>query len=157
MNRIKVLNTTIEKLGLELPEPYIQFLKNDEPNFEIELDNVYWNMATTLESDWDGQVPLTLESDFSLDRIPPLPFIHALKMFLKSAEEYLEGSVIQCVNGENFSIDRLSRGNAIGEDNGNLLFLDVETQAVFAFYHDGFYISKISNSFSDLLRLADCS
>ena len=157
MNRTDALKRTIEKLDLVLPEAYIEYLKSDEPNFELEIDNAYWSMATALESDWDGQAPLTLESEFSLDRITPVPFVYALKMFLRSAEDFLEEGIIQCENGKDFTTERLLNGSAIGEENGDLLFLDSETEAVYAFYHDGFYISKVSDSFSQLLQLTDSS
>ncbi|MEZ9200244.1 SMI1/KNR4 family protein [Shewanella sp. 10N.286.54.B9] len=157
MNRTQVLNSTISKYGLELPKPYLDFLLKDEPELEIEIQDCYWFMATVLPSDWEGQEPLTLESDFSLDRLEPVPFIHALKMFLLTAQEFLHGNVIQNESGSNFTIERLSRGIAIGEENGDLLFIDANSFGVYAFYHDGYYVSEIAGSFDKLLQMVEYS
>ena len=157
MNRTQAFNSTILKYDLKLPNSYVEFLSKDVPDLEVELDSGYWSMATVLPSDWEGQEPLTLESDFSLDRLEPVPFIHALKMFLLSANEFLQGNIIQNESGSNFTKERLSCGITIGEENGDLLFIDADTQGVYAFYHDGFYVSEIAESFDKFLQIVEYS
>lgn len=157
MDRSQKLKALINKYNLNFPTSYFEFLSCDDPNWEIEIDYAYWTLATVLESDWEGQAPLTLDSDFSLDRLDPVPFIHALKMFLKTAEEFLENDIIQNENGKNFTTDRLANSIAIGEENGDILFIDQETQAVYAFYHDGYYVSQVANSFSELMAKSEQS
>ena len=155
MKRNQKLQTLLKSYDLKLPSAYFEFLSCDDPNWEIEIDYAYWTLATLLESDWKGQAPLTLGSDFSLDRLEPVPFVHALKMFLKSAEEFLEDDIIQNENGKNFTTDRLADSITIGEENGDILFIDQETHAVYAFYHDGYYVSQVANSFSELMAKSE--
>tara|TARA_R110002060_G_scaffold17478_1_gene24283 strand:- start:228 stop:413 length:186 start_codon:yes stop_codon:yes gene_type:complete len=61
-------------------------------------------------------------------------------MFLKTAEEFLQDDIIQNESGKNFTTDILAKSIAICEENGDILFIDQETQAVYAFYHDGYYV-----------------
>lgn len=75
MDRSQTLRALINKYGLNLPTSYFEFLSCDDPNTEIEIDDAYWTLATVMESDCEGQAPLTLDSDFSLDRLEPVPFL----------------------------------------------------------------------------------
>jgi hypothetical protein len=45
----------------------------------------------------------------------------------------------------------LSKGLTIGDDNGDTIFVDVESQAIFILYHDGMYVEKICDSLDELL------
>ena len=64
MGRTQELEKTISELGISLPKSYIDFLSQDDPDFELEIDNAYWYMATVLDDDWEGQEPLTLNQIF---------------------------------------------------------------------------------------------
>jgi hypothetical protein len=50
-----------------------------------------------------------------------------------------------------FTLARLARGFCIGDDNGDPLFVDADTGAVFVFCHDGTYLERWADSLVDLV------
>lgn len=139
--------------GLVLPQAYADFLLAHEGDGEFVLGDQVWMLASLLPAGWGGMQPLTLDSDFSLDRLPPVPFFRALGMFIQTIGDRFPKIV--AFDGEIFPLDRLHAAICIGEDSLDILFLDAINQGVYAFYHDDLSIEKIADSFSDFMEQAE--
>ncbi len=149
--RRQKLDELQEKHGAVLPTEYASFLLENEGGGDVELDGGFWMMASLLPTGWVGVQPLTLDSDFSLDMLPPVPFFRALGMFIQAVGDRFPKAEVTSLDGEPFSFDRLRSATCIGEDNGDILFIDAISQGVYAFYHDDFGIQKIADSFGDFM------
>ena len=112
-----------EKHGAVLPTEYASFLLENEGGGDVELDGGFWMMASLLPTGGVGVQPLTLDSDFSLDMLPPVPFFRAPSACLfKQVGDRFPKAEVTSLDGEPFSFDRLRSATCIGEDNGRTFF-----------------------------------
>ena len=153
-NRLK-LDKLQENYGIILPREYAEFLLGYEGGGDFELDDRFWMLASLLPNGWKGMQPLTLDSDFSLDGLPPVPFFQALSVFIRSVGHRFPKPEVTSLDSELFTFDRLRSATSIGEDNLDILFLDTINQGVYVFYHDDFGIQKIADSFGEFMNLLE--
>lgn len=80
--------------------------------------------------------------------------IFQLRAFAKLAREF-HGDETEDHEGEPYCFERLGAGLAIGDNNGDVLFLDpADANAVWVWYHDGADVERIADSFDEWLQLA---
>ncbi len=83
-----------------------------------------------------------------------VPNIFQLSAYAKSLREYV-GDELEDQDGEPYSVDRLSAGLAVGDNNGDVIFLDAEdSYSVWMFHHDGADVERLANSFHEWLEAA---
>jgi len=61
-------------------------------------------------------------------------------------------------DGEPYSLDRLAAGLAMGDNNGDVVFLDpADDCSVWLWYHDGADVERLADSFEQWLEMATVS
>lgn len=83
--------------------------------------------------------------------------IHQLTAFASSIREYI-GDETEDQDGEPYSLDRLAAGLAIGDSNGDVVFLDpADEYSVWLWHHDGADVERLADSFEQWLEMATLS
>ncbi len=129
----------------ELPAEYVAFLESHSGDQPYEYDDVDgWWLATSGE---------LLES-INVDGVE-YPSIHQLRGYTATLREVFPGDATTDDNGEEYAFDRLAAGLAIGDNNGDALFLDPSDKfSVWCFRHDGGYVEKFEKTFAKWLSKA---
>lgn len=71
---------------------------------------------------------------------------------LRAGDAKHNGEMSAVLVGRGFTLDRLARGFCVGDDgNGEPLFVDAETGAVYAYYHDGMDVEMWAESLDKLI------
>jgi SMI1 / KNR4 family (SUKH-1) len=84
-----------------------------------------------------------------------LQAIYQLKSFSESLKEHVDDDATEDENGEPFPLARLAQGLAIGNNNGDILFLDpTDHYSAWIYHHDGFDVEKLASSFAEWLATA---
>lgn len=136
--------------GITLPQDYIDFIATRAPDVELECrsdpkdeDNTtYWRLLS--ENDLSQLV--------EMNGVGTAPTHNQLTLYVNlfrevSGRESIPGIQI------NVSCERVSDGFVIGEDNGDILYLDPHAEfSVWAFYHDGSYVEQVARSFSEFMQ-----
>jgi hypothetical protein len=74
--------------------------------------------------------------------------------FANSIREF-QGDETEDQDGEPYSLDRLAAGLAIGDNNGDVVFLDPEdAYSVWIWHHDGSDVERLADSFDKCLETA---
>ena len=135
--------TTLPKL----PTAYQAFLEHhDGEAYYLFNDIDCWRFYSTEE--------LTKVIRVNRDKIPA---IHQLSAFVSSIREYV-GDETEDQDGEPYSLDRLAAGLAIGDNNGDVVFLDpTDEYSVWIWYHDGADVERLADSFEQWLEMATVS
>ena len=85
----------------------------------------------------------------------PVPYAHQIAKVaadMRVEDTECDGAITAELSEKGFSIDRLARGFCVGDDgNGEPLFVDPETGAVYAFYHDGMDLERWATSLDELI------
>src|SRR5262245_1844144 len=142
-------------VGIDLPRSYSVFLDGlvDRPRvFESDSGPILdyagrqWRPCTR-----DG-----LREPTSYDGGTPKPRAHetaAIAEMLARNEQELGPWITEVLVEKGFSLERLARGFCVGDDcNGEPLFVDVQTGAVFAYYHDGMDVEQWSDSLENFMN-----
>ena len=80
--------------------------------------------------------------------------IHQLSAFVSCIREHI-GDETEDQNGEPYSLDRLAAGLAIGDNNGDVVFLDpADEYSVWLWHHDGDDVERLADSFEQWLEMA---
>jgi hypothetical protein len=80
--------------------------------------------------------------------------IHQLKAFANSIREF-HGDETEDQDGEPYPLDRLAAGLAIGDNNGDIVFLDPgDDYSVWLWHHDGADVERLADSFQQWLDMA---
>ncbi|MDP6543066.1 MAG: SMI1/KNR4 family protein [Phycisphaerae bacterium] len=129
----------------ELPAEYTTFLESHSGTQPYVYDNVDgWWLATSdklLESvNIDGKKH---------------PYVHQLRGYVATLRDVFQSEATTDADGKDYAFERLAAGLAIGDNNGDTLFLDPSNKfAVWCFYHDGGYVEKLAASFAKWLSKA---
>lgn len=128
----------------KLPAAYKKFLKTHDGETEYIFDDVDgWRFFTTEE----------LTEIIRVDRQKVMN-IHQLQAFAKSVQDYV-GEETEDQDGEPYALERLAAGFAIGDNNGDVIFLDPEdSYSVWLFHHDGADVERLADSFQEWLEMA---
>lgn len=128
----------------KLPPAYKKFLKDHDGETEYSFDDV------------DGYRFYSTEELTELTQInrEKVENIYQLKAFVNSIRE-IYGDQTEDQDGEPYLMDRLASGLAIGDNNGDVLFLDPEDDySVCIWHHDGADVERLAESFDQWLELA---
>jgi hypothetical protein len=130
----------------ELPAAYTTFLETHSGTQTYEYDDVDgWWLATSAK----------LLEDVNIDG-KKHPYIHQLRGYTATLRDVFPGDATTDDNGEEYAFDRLEAGLAIGEQNGDTLFLDPSDEfSVWCFRHDGGYVEQLEKSFAKWLSNAE--
>ena len=129
----------------KLPAAYKKFLKTHDGETEYIFDDIDgWRFFTTEE----------LTEIIRIDRQKVMN-IHQLQAFAKSVQDHV-GEETEDQDGEPYALERLAAGLAIGDNNGDVVFLDPEdSYSVWLFHHDGADVERLADSFQEWLEMAE--
>lgn len=129
----------------KLPVDYKKFLKTHEGETEYIFDAIDgWRMFTIEE----------LTEVIRIDRIKVMN-IHQLQAFAKLIQDHV-GDETEDQDGEPYALERLAAGLAIGDNNGDVVFLDPEdSYSVWLFHHDGADVERLADTFQGWLERAE--
>lgn len=81
--------------------------------------------------------------------------IHQLQAYANSVGEYV-GKETEDQDGEPYALEQLAAGLAIGDNNGDVIFLDpADAYSVWLFHHDGTDVERLADTFQEWLERAD--
>jgi hypothetical protein len=128
----------------KLPATYEKFLKQHDDQTQYIFDDTEgWRFYTI-----EGLIEV-----MRIDREKVLT-IYQLKAFANSIRES-QGDETEDQDGEPYSLDRLAAGLAIGDNNGDVIFLDPEDAfSVWIWHHDGSDVERLADSFDQWLEAA---
>lgn len=129
----------------KLPADYKKFLKTHEGETEYIFDAIDgWRLFTMEE----------LTEVIRIDRIKVMN-IHQLQAFAKLIQDHV-GDETEDQDGEPYALERLAAGLAIGDNNGDVVFLDPEdSYSVWLFHHDGADVERLADTFQGWLERAE--
>ena len=80
-----------------------------------------------------------------------------LSAYVSSIRKHI-GDETEDQDGEPYSLDRLAAGLAIGDNNGDVVFLEpTDEYSVWIWYHDGSDVERLADSFEQWLEMATVS
>jgi hypothetical protein len=131
----------------KLPADYKKFLQTHDGEAEYIFDDVDgWRFFATEE--------LTEVIRINREKVMN---IYLLQAFAKSARDH-GGDATEDQDGEPYALERLAAGLAIGDNNGDVVFLDPEdSHSVWLFHHDGADVERLADSFAQWLEMATVS
>jgi hypothetical protein len=131
----------------QLPAAYLAFLEqHDGDSYYLFNDIDGWRFYTTEE----------LAEVIRINRDKVLA-IYQLTAFVSSIRKHI-GDETEDQDGEPYSLDRLAAGLAIGDNNGDVVFLDpTDEYSVWIWYHDGSDVERLADSFERWLEMATLS
>lgn len=141
-------------IGQSLPDAYLAFLDGlaarptlgDGFGVILDFDGRHWRPHSR-----DA-----LAEMMQYDRGPKHPRAHetaAVAESLRDSDAKHDGEMSAVLVEQGFTLERLARGFCIGDDgNGEPLFIDPDTGAVFAYYHDGMDVEQWSESAIELIE-----
>lgn len=129
----------------KLPADYEKFLKTHDGETEYIFDDIDgWRFFTTEE----------LTEVIRIDRTKVMN-IHQLQAYANSVGEYV-GKETEDQDGEPYALEQLAAGLAIGDNNGDVVFLDPkDAYSVWLFHHDGTDVERLAVTFQEWLERAD--
>jgi hypothetical protein len=131
----------------QLPTAYLAFLEQHNG------DTYY------LFNDIDGWRFYTVEELTEVIRVnrDKVQAILQLSAYVSSIRKHI-GDETEDQDGEPYSLDRLAAGLAIGDNNGDVVFLDpTDEYSVWIWYHDGADVERLVDSFARWLEMAALS
>jgi hypothetical protein len=141
--KIEVPVSGLKKLGIELPDGYVKFLRKYAKTVTYEYDGCSWELTTAANLlariDVDGK---------------SVPSVQQLKRYAAVLKNSIEADKTEDHQGKPYPIDRLAAGIAIGtDDSGDVLYLDpADKFSVWIFHHDGGDVELGSKTFAAWLR-----
>ncbi|MEM7640557.1 MAG: SMI1/KNR4 family protein [Pseudomonadota bacterium] len=138
--------------GIELPQDYLDFVatRNGDVELEVKLDPTDEDDVTfwRLFSENDLSQPVEMKG------VGTVAAHNQLALYVKLFREVSGGDELPGIDTD-IPSERVADGFVIGEDNGDLLYLDLHGDySVWAFYHDGSYVERVARSFSELMQRA---
>lgn len=129
----------------KIPAAYQKFLDTHDGATEYIFDGIDgWRFYSAEE----------LMEVISVDR-EKVKTIDQLTVFAKSARAF-HGDETVDQNGEPYPFDRLATGLAIGDNNGDVVFLDPsDAHSVWIWHHDGGDVERLTDSFKTWLESAE--
>ena len=137
---------SVPELLPQLPSDYLEFLKTHSGENSYTYDDLdSWWLST------EKELLQTVNVDGK-----KRPSIYQLASVVESLKKHGEGDAVPDQDGEEFSLDRLAGGLAIGDNNGDTLFLDPSDGfSVWLFHHDGCDVERLAGSFGEWIREAE--
>lgn len=84
-----------------------------------------------------------------------VPAIYQLQSFCVPLHTQVDDGATEDQDGEPFLLSRLAAGLAVGDNNGDVFFLDpTDGFSAWLYHHDGFDVEKLASSFSEWLANA---
>lgn len=140
-------------VGQTLPAAYLAFL--DGLASRPTLGKGYGPILDFDGRHWRPHSREDLAEAVQYDRGAKHPRAHetaAVAESLRAADAKHNGEMSAVLVEQGFTLERLARGFCIGDDgNGEPLFIDPDTGAVFAYYHDGMDVEQWSESVIELI------
>jgi hypothetical protein len=132
-------------MPISLPPPIELWLKEVEPFYCVEFGERFW-FIESLES---LEKPTNVNGNVT-------PSWCQLQSYVKMYREVFDGQEYLLDNkSQEFTFKRLNSCIAIGDDNGDPLFIDPSTNySVWCLYHDGADIEKLSEDFTQFSNTA---
>jgi hypothetical protein len=128
----------------DLPASYRNFLKQHDGETSYTIDDIHGWRFYKLEE---------LTKLIRINREKVLT-IHQLKAYVNAIREF-HGDETEDQDGEPYALDRLAAGLAIGDNNGDVVFLDTEDgYSIWVWHHDGADVEKMADSFEQWLESA---
>lgn len=109
---------------------------------------------------FDGMGSWRLANDAELSSVVRIDgrresYLRQLRAYSESIRSATGEDMTEDGDGNPFPLDRLAAGLAIGENNGDVMFLDpVDGHAVWLFHVDGGDVERLAASFADWLEAA---
>ncbi len=150
MPSVKNVDEALRTLGVSGPLGYREFLLKHDGSTSYSFKGRDWLLfGVDVESDC-----LNILDKKRVDGQKPVysPFI--LRQFVATLKSVTGGDSTFDQNQNDFSLDRLASGFAIGDENGDVLFVDSQTQSIYCWYPDGGDVEYLAKSFSEFLRKA---
>ena len=144
--KIEVPESGLKKLGIELSEDYLKFLRQYAKSVTYEYDGCSWELTTganlLAKVDVDGK---------------SVPSVQQLKRYAAVLKKSMKADTTEDHKGKPYPLDRLAAGIAIGtDDTGDVLYLDpADKLSVWIFHHDGGDVERASKTFTAWLRKAE--
>ena len=131
----------------KLPAAYLAFLEqHDGDTYYLFNDIDGWRFYKVEE--------LTEVIRVNRDKVQA---IYQLTAFASSIRKHI-GDETEDQDGEPYSLDRLAAGLAIGDNNGDVVFLDpADEYSVWLWHHDGDDVERLADSFEQWLEMATLS
>ena len=129
----------------KLPAEYRSFLEEHTGDATYEFDGQDWELATAEE----------LEEETDIDG-KDYPYFSQLQGYVAGMAHAFEGDETEDADGSPYPFSRLQGGIAIGEGNGDILYLDpADAYAVWCFHHDGGDVERLADSFAEWIEEAE--
>ena len=136
-----------ETFQQELPGSYLQFLDENPEGTQIETSE--YDDART----WTMMGQTALLKRWTMKGIGEAANYECLKLYTYIEGENLGELYAHSPHFDPVKLDRVARGFVIGHENGDYLYLDPESDfSIWAYYHDGGEVTKISGSFNQFLN-----
>jgi hypothetical protein len=137
---------------VKLPADYAKFLREHTPEVSYEERSGGRNsFELAVVGPARRGVP-TLTAPYSLNGWKAVPFFRAMKQFVRMFEEM---DALEAIADERGPLgeERLAGAFCIGDENGDLVFLDLAGKGgVHIFHHDGGDVEKLAASFGAWLK-----
>jgi hypothetical protein len=131
----------------KLPASYLAFLEQNHGEAYYVFNEI---------DGWRFYTPEELTEVIRINREKVLA-IEQLSAYVNSIREHI-GDETEDQDGEPFPLDRLAAGLAIGDNNGDIVFLDpADEYSVWLWYHDGADVERLADSFEQWLEMATVS
>lgn len=142
-------------VGQTLPAEYIAFLDGLPARREVHPSS-YLEFSGRA---WDPHDRQRLAEPVRYNRDEAHPSAHetlCIVAELQTMDVITDGEpsepMVEAVGEGGFTVDRLAHGFCIGyDDNGEPLFVDLDTGAVFAYYRDGVYLERWAVSLVEII------
>ncbi|MBI6120851.1 SMI1/KNR4 family protein [Salegentibacter maritimus] len=138
------MNTTFNR---ELPVTYLKFLNENPDGCQIK-NNGRWDKRT-----WNMFGKAALLERWEMKGVGEAANYECLKLYTYIQEEVGEIAYAPSLRFGRVKLERVAKGFVIGTENGDYLYLDPDCSfSVWAYYHDGGEVTKISGSFADFYK-----
>lgn len=140
-------------VGVGLPKDYRSFLLDHKTVKRYRQSGRIWALAPLKGEEEKGGAGNTLMSAQEVDG-KEAPFVSVLQLVAKKLSAVL-GAYTSDETGESYGINRLSEGVAIGEAEGDILYLDrLDRFSVWCYHHEGGDVERLAASFPEWLDMA---
>lgn len=136
-----------ETFQQELPNRYLKFLDKHPDGTQIKIKGRYdartWNMMGKEE----------LLKRWTMDGVGEAANYECLKLYTQVQGEHSEDIYAHSAHFGRVKLERVAKGFVIAHENGDYLYIDPECSfSLWAYYHDGGGITKVSGSFDKFLK-----
>jgi len=153
-DREKILADIESRVGVRLPDVYREFVLSDGAGGYYLFAERRWFLAPLPESDGvSDDTPSALSSIVTISG-KATPFTGVLELHAQTLSE-LVGIYTNDANGNSYEVKRLSGGIAIGEAEGDILYLDrFDRFSVWCYYQNSGDVELLAETFETWLKTA---